>query len=104
VAGASPPADESAGRAAASGGTPSGASPALCRALAVRIHDDVLQSLALCSLQGELARRLWDAGQPEQALAELGGMSEALDAAVAALREVTATLLAAGGAPSSAGE
>lgn len=80
------------------------ASPALCLLLARRIHDDVLQSLALCSLQGELARRLWDAGQPEQALAELGGMGEALEAAVAVLREVTTTLIAAGSLPPSAEE
>jgi signal transduction histidine kinase len=80
------------------------ASPALCLLLAHRIHDDVLQSLALCSLQGELARRLWDAGQPEQALAELGGMGEALEAAVAVLRDITNTLMAAATAPSSAEE
>ena len=75
------------------------ASPALCLLLARRIHDDVLQSLALCSLQGELARRLCDTGQPEQALAELGRMEEALEAAVAALRDVTTALIAAGNAP-----
>ena len=72
--------------------------PELCRSLAARIHDDVLQSLALCSLQAELSRRLWETGQPEQALAELGGIGDGLDAAVAALREVINALLAAAAA------
>ena len=101
---APPPTGESAGRGAPTDPPVVAASPALCLLLARRIHDDVLQSLALCSLHGELARRLWDAGQPEQALAELGGMGEALEAAVAALRDVTTTLIAAGTAPSSAEE
>jgi hypothetical protein len=98
---APPPTGESAGRGAPPEPPAMLASPALCLLLARRIHDDVLQSLALCSLQGELARRLWDAGQPEQALAELGGMGEALESAVAALRDVTTTLIAAGTVPSS---
>ena len=85
--GAPPPSDESAGDGAPPGATAITVSPALCLLLAHRIHDDVLQSLALCSLQGELARRLCEAGQPEQALAELGGMGEALGSAVAALRD-----------------
>jgi Histidine kinase len=104
VAEASPPSDESAVPGAPPDATALPASPALCLLLAQRIHDDVLQSLALCSLQGELARRLWAAGQPEQALAELGGMGEALEAAVAALRDVTATLIAAASLPSSTEE
>jgi Histidine kinase len=104
VAGAFPPADEPAVPGAPPDATAMAASPALCLLLAHRIHDDVLQSLALCSLQGELARRLWAAGQPEQALVELGGMGEALEAAVAALREVTASLIAASSLPSSTEE
>jgi signal transduction histidine kinase len=71
----------------------------LCRALAARIHDDVLQSLALCSLQAELSRRLWEAGQPDQALTELTGIGDGLEAAVTALREVMNVLLAAADPP-----
>ena len=101
---APPPTDESAGRGATPERPAMSASPALCLLLAHRIHDDVLQSLALCSLQGELARRLCDAGQPEQALAELERMGEALEAAVAALRDVSTALIAAGNLPSSTEE
>ena len=73
----------------------------LFRFLAARIHDDVLQSLALCSLQAELSRRLWETGQPDQSLTELSGIGDGLEAAVAALREVINALLAAAAAEQS---
>ncbi len=69
--------------------------PELCRQLAARIHDDVLQSLALCSLQAELSRCLWESGEPEQALRELSGIGDGLEAAAGALRDVMSALVAA---------
>ncbi len=76
-------------------GPPVDPTPEFCRQLAARIHDDALQSLALCSLQIDLARRLWEGGEVEQALSEVAGISDGLESAVATLREVTNALLAA---------
>ncbi|SRR5581483_731942 len=98
MADADPPTQVSPFDARTAGGPPT---PELCRTLAARIHDDVLQSLALCSLQAELCHRLWEAGQPDQALTELSGIGDGLEAAVTALREVMNVLLAAADPPKS---
>jgi hypothetical protein len=75
------------------------ATPEQCEQWANLIHDQVLQSLGLCLLQADLCRRLWDTGQPEQALAELQGVNEELDTTVDTLRQLIAELLAAARTP-----
>ncbi len=66
---------------------------ARCRELATLIHDGALQSIALCLLQTELARRLWERGEPERALGELQAVAPQLETAAEMLREVIAELL-----------
>lgn len=63
--------------------------------VAARIHDDVLQSLGAALLQSELCQRLWELGQPEQALGELGDLTKQLESAVDALREIMNELMRA---------
>lgn len=50
------------------------------------IHDQVLQSLAVSSIQAELCRRLWERGRPEEAVAELAGIQTEIEAAADLLR------------------
>jgi signal transduction histidine kinase len=69
----------------------------LAERLAQVIHDRVLQSLALGMLQADLCRRAIEAGNREQALAELNGIPPELEAAVLVLREVVRDLNAAAG-------
>lgn len=61
--------------------------------LAGVIHDDILQSLGLCVLEAELCLRFAHKGQRTEADAELDGMLDALQTAIAqsrrALVEVT---------------
>lgn len=64
----------------------------ICERAAAAIHDDVLQSLALCMLQVELCRRLWEGGDAEAGLAELDGMTSEIDRAAEALRQVVGDL------------
>jgi len=70
----------------------------LCNRLARTIHDQVLQSLALCLLQTDLCRRLWDSGQAPDALAELTGIAREVESAAEVLRQVVSDLRTAGAA------
>lgn len=65
-----------------------------CRELATVIHDGALQSIALCLLQTELAKRLWERGEPERAVSELQAIAPELEAAADMLRQVIAALVA----------
>ena len=64
-----------------------------CRELATEIHDHALQSIALCLLQTELAKRMWDRGEPEKALAELQSIAPELESTAMMLREVMNELI-----------
>lgn len=79
------------------------ATPELCARLAYTIHDDVLQSMALCMLQATLCRRLWESGQVPEALAELDAISGELDSAANVLRGIVTDLRAAAEAGSGLG-
>ncbi|HLI26426.1 MAG TPA: histidine kinase [Chloroflexota bacterium] len=70
-----------------------------CRELATAIHDGALQSIALCLLQTELAKRLWERGEPTRALGELQAITPELEAAAEMLRHVITELLALADAP-----
>ncbi len=73
--------------------------PEQCERGAHLIHDQVLQSLGLCLLQADLCRRQWENGEEQAALAELNGLNEELDTAIAVLRQVVSELLTAARAP-----
>src|SRR5581483_12277543 len=64
--------------------------------LAGIIHDRVLQSLGVALLQAELCRRLWDDGEPAEAMTELDGVVASIESAVDGLRGSMATLGRAG--------
>src|SRR5215207_5038534 len=68
--------------------------PKRCRELATEIHDHALQSIALCLLQTELAKRMWDRGEPEKALAELQSIAPELESTAVMLRDVMNELMA----------
>ena len=65
-----------------------------CRELATEIHDHALQSIALCLLQTELAKRMWERGEPERALSELQGIAPELEATAEMLRSIMSELMA----------
>jgi hypothetical protein len=58
------------------------------KTLAQLIHDDVLQMLGVCLLEAELCRRFSQKGQPEQVVAELNEVLQALGSVVATSQRV----------------
>lgn len=60
--------------------------------LAGVIHDDVLQTLGVCLLEGELCRRFWRNGQEDRVVAELTEVMLGMEAALEASRPIVATL------------
>lgn len=71
---------------------PGGSDPTYFAQLERRIHDDVLQSLGVSLLGAELCRRLWAAGQQEEALHELDEVVRETEAAIEVLRTIMCEL------------
>ncbi|MBI3964344.1 MAG: histidine kinase dimerization/phosphoacceptor domain-containing protein [Chloroflexi bacterium] len=70
--------------------------PTLHERLARLIHDDVLQSLGVSLLQAELCKRMIESDKPDDAIVELNGVVDGVEAAVSSLRHVMTELRHAG--------
>jgi two-component system sensor histidine kinase DegS len=60
--------------------------------IAQDIHDDALQILGFNLMKIDLIERLWEKGEPEQALQHLGELRGTIETAIAKLREVITEL------------
>lgn len=60
--------------------------------IAQDIHDDVLQILGFNLMKIDLIDRLWEKGEPEQALEHLSELRDTIDSAIAKLREIITEL------------